>query len=123
MVNLVEMDEKVTFFEEMEEKNDGPAILINKFTVKPEEVDQLLRAWASDATYFKGQPGCISAQLHCRIERSCVFLNYAIWESTELFKKAFKNPELQSHLEKYPPSAIASPHLFKRLAVPEICGE
>lgn len=44
----------------MEEENVGPVILINKFNVKPEEVDQLLRAWAADAAYFKSQPGFIS---------------------------------------------------------------
>jgi hypothetical protein len=42
MVKLVEMDEKVTFSEQMEEKNVGPVILINKFHVKPEEVEHFL---------------------------------------------------------------------------------
>src|SRR5919108_5345619 len=56
MIKLVEMDEKVTFSEQMEEKNVGPVILINKFNVKPEEVDHFLNAWKADATYFKQQP-------------------------------------------------------------------
>jgi hypothetical protein len=42
------------------------------------------------------------------------------WESTELFKNAVKKAELQSRLEKYPPSVVASPHLFKKVAVPGI---
>jgi hypothetical protein len=42
IVKLVEMDEKITLSEQMEEENVGPVILINKFNVKPEEVDQLL---------------------------------------------------------------------------------
>jgi hypothetical protein len=53
MVKIVEMDEKITLSKQIEEKNDGPVILINKFTVTPEEVDKLLRAWAADAAYFK----------------------------------------------------------------------
>jgi quinol monooxygenase YgiN len=121
MVKLVEMDEKITLSEQMEEKNVGPVILINKFNVKHEEVDQFLQAWAADAAYFKSQPGCISAQLHRGIGGSCVFINYAVWESTKLFKNAVKNAELQSRLEKYPPSVVASPHLFKKVAVPGIC--
>jgi heme-degrading monooxygenase HmoA len=121
MVKLVEMDEKITLSEQMEEKNVGYVILINKFNVKPEEVDQFLQAWASDAAYFKQQPGFISTQLHRGIGGSCVFINYAVWESTELFKKAVNNAELQSRLEKYPSSAVASPHLFKKVAVPGIC--
>jgi heme-degrading monooxygenase HmoA len=118
---LVEMDEKITLSEQMEEENVGPVILINKFNVKPEEVDQLLRAWALDAAYFKSQPGFISTQLHRGIAGSCVFVNYAVCESTELYKRAFKNHEFQSSHEKYPPSTVASPHLFKKVAVPDIC--
>jgi pimeloyl-ACP methyl ester carboxylesterase len=39
MIKLVEMDEKVTFSEQREENIEGTVILINKFNVKPEEVD------------------------------------------------------------------------------------
>jgi len=49
MIKVVEMDEKVTFSEQREEKNVGPVILINKFNVKPEGVEHFLRAWAADA--------------------------------------------------------------------------
>jgi heme-degrading monooxygenase HmoA len=118
MINLIEMDEKVTLSDQMEE-NVSNVILINKLTVKPEDVDQFLRAWAADAAYFKQQPGFISTQLHRGIGGSCVFINYAVWESTELYKKAFKNAEFQPH--QYPLSAVVSPHLFKKVAVPGIC--
>jgi Antibiotic biosynthesis monooxygenase len=73
LVKLVEMDEKITLSEQMEQENVGPVILINKFNVKPEEADQLLRAWAADAAYFKSQPGFISTQLHRGIAGSSVF--------------------------------------------------
>jgi hypothetical protein len=39
MIKLVEMTEKVTFSEQREEENVGTVILINKFNVKPEDVD------------------------------------------------------------------------------------
>ena len=71
MVKLVEMDETVTLFEQMEQNTD-PVILINKFNVKQEEIDQLLKAWAADASYFKQQPGFVSTQLHRGIGGSCV---------------------------------------------------
>jgi heme-degrading monooxygenase HmoA len=121
LVKLVEMDEKITLSEQMEQEDVGPVILINKFNVNPEESDQLLRVWAADAAYFKSQPGFISTQLHRGIAGSCVFVNYAVWESTELFRRAFKNRHVQPDLEKYPPSTVASPHLFKKVAVPRIC--
>lgn len=122
MIKLVEMDEKVTVFEQMESNVDS-VILINKFNVKPDEVNRFLKDWAEDATYFKQQPGFISAQLHRGIGGSCVFVNYAVWESTEYLKRAFNSPEVQSKLERYSPSVVASPHLFKKIAVPGICED
>ena len=120
MIKLVEMDEKVTLHEQMEAKNVGPVILINKFNMKLEEVDHFLRAWAADAAYFKQQPGFIFTQLHRDIGGSCVFVNYAIWESTELYKRAFNNSEFQSRAEKYPANTVVSSH-FKKIAGPGIC--
>ncbi|MDQ3839723.1 MAG: antibiotic biosynthesis monooxygenase [Thermoproteota archaeon] len=120
MIRFTEMDENVTLSAQMEE-NVGPVILINKFNVKPEDTDQLLKAWTADAAYFKQQPGFISAQLHRGIGGSCVFVNYAVWESTQHFKNAADKPEFKSKLKEYPDSATASPHLFRKIAVPGIC--
>jgi hypothetical protein len=52
---------------------------------------------------------------------SSVFINYAVWESTDVFKRAFADPEFQSRLKDYPSSAVGSPHLFRKVAVPGIC--
>ena len=120
MPKLVEMDRHVSFFEQMEEQV-GSAILINTFTVEPEEADQLREAWARDAAFMKQQPGFISTQLHRGIGGSSVFVNYAVWESVEHFKRAFSNPEFQARMQAYPPSAEASPHLVKKVAVSGIC--
>ncbi len=71
MLKMVEMDENVTLAAQLEELKDSrgvPVILINKFNVKPEDVDQLLKAWAADAAYLKQKPGFISTQLHRGIE-------------------------------------------------------
>ncbi len=114
------MDERVTHRKQMEE-NVKPVILINSFNVKPEDVDQLLNAWAEDAAWMKQQPGYISAQLHRGIGGSGVFIIYALWESVEDFKQAFGNPEFQSKLSHYPSEASVSPHLFQKIAVPRIC--
>jgi Antibiotic biosynthesis monooxygenase len=87
MVALVEMDPTITLFEQMQDRG-GPVVLINSFKVHPDEVDQLLSAWTADATLMRAQPGYISTQLHRGIGGSCVFLNYAVWESTEHFARA-----------------------------------
>jgi quinol monooxygenase YgiN len=120
MVEIVEMDKRITLDKQLEE-DIGPVILINKFNLDPQDVDQFLKAWASDAEIMKKQPGFISTQLHRGIAESCTFINYAVWESTSQFKQALNNPQFQAKISEYPASAIASPHLFKRIAVPGIC--
>jgi heme-degrading monooxygenase HmoA len=80
-----------------------------------------MEAWAADAAWMMRQPGFISTQLHRGIAGSRVFLNYAVWESTEDFKRAFTHPEFRAHLGHYPPRTVVSPHLFQKLAVPGIC--
>src|SRR5262245_60222530 len=120
MIKFLEMDEMVTLQQQLGQEI-GPVILINTFHVKPEEMDQLLAAWTADATFFKRQPGFISAQLHRGIGGSCVFINYAVWESVEHFGRAFSQPEFREAMKAYPPSTTASPHLFQKVAVPNIC--
>ena len=39
----------------------------------------------------------------------------------EHFRRAFENPEFHAKLGYYPPSAVASPHLFRKIAVADIC--
>jgi len=48
-------------------------------------------------------------------------LNYAVWEATADFRAAFSHPEFRAKLSSYPSSAVASPHLFQKVAVPGIC--
>lgn len=95
--------------------------VINKFNVKPEEVEPFLNVWAADAALMKRQPGFISAQLHRGITGSGVFVNYAVWESAEHLKQAYNNPEFQALIAQYPSGVTASPHLFRKVAVPGVC--
>lgn len=120
MVQMVEMDEAVTLRQQMAQEI-SPVILINKFNVHPGEIKAFLGAWAEDAAFFKRQPGFISTQLHRGIGGSCVFVNYAVWESVAHFRQALSQPEFQEALKNYPPSTVGSPHLFEKVAVPNIC--
>lgn len=120
MVKMVEMDEAVALQQQMGQEV-GPVILINKFNVGQEDVDSFLAAWAADAAFLKRQPGFISTQLHRGIGGSCVFINYAVWESVARFREALGRPEFLEALKNYPPSAVGSPHLFEKVAVPDIC--
>jgi heme-degrading monooxygenase HmoA len=120
MAKFVEMDDYVKFLSQLEQ-DVGPIVFVNKFTVNPEEIDEFLKAWEADATYFKSQPGLISAQLHKGIGGSGTFINYAVWESVAQLKKAVNNTDLQTRLSKYPASTAISPYIFKKVAVPGIC--
>ena len=99
----------------------GAVILLNKFTVNPEDVDQFLKVFAATTEALKQQPGFISAQLHRGIAGSSTFINYAVWESAEHFKRAFNSPGFRSSAADLPPTTVMSPHLFKKVAVPGIC--
>ena len=99
----------------------GAVVLVNLFTVDQADEPALLRAWQADAAFMKQQPGFISTQLHRATGESCTFLNYAVWESTAHFRAAFSHPQFRSSLAAYPSSTVASPHLFRKVAVAGIC--
>jgi heme-degrading monooxygenase HmoA len=119
MPRLVEIDPYVSLFAQLEEKT-GPVVLLNVFTVAPEETEALVAAWSADAAIMKRQPGFISAQFHRGVGGSA-FVNYAEWESAADFKRAFFDPEFQASMKRYPPTTTAAPHLFRKVAVPGIC--
>lgn len=99
----------------------GPVVLVNVFTLDNADEQRFLQVWQDDAAFMKRQPGFISTQLHRAIGDSPTYLNYAVWESTAHFRAAFTHPEFRSKISAYPSSAVASPHLFQKVAVPDIC--
>jgi heme-degrading monooxygenase HmoA len=99
----------------------SPAVLVNVFTLDKADERSFLSAWQDDAQFMKRQPGCISIQLHRAIGESPTYLNYAVWQSTAEFRAAFTHPEFRAKLTSYPASAVASPHLFQKVAVPGVC--
>jgi heme-degrading monooxygenase HmoA len=99
----------------------SPVVLVNVFTLDKADEEIFLSAWQDDAAFMKRQPGFISTQLHRAIGDSPTYLNYAVWESTDDFRAAFTHPEFRAALSSYPASAVASPHLFQKVAVPGVC--
>jgi heme-degrading monooxygenase HmoA len=100
--------------------DESPVVLLNVFTVAPEDADALLEVWTADAALLKEKPGFLSTQLHRGVAGSSTFFNYAVWESVEAFRAAFADPGFQANFANYPDSTVASPHLFARVAVPGI---
>lgn len=100
----------------------SPVVLVNLFSVAEADIPALMAAWQKDAAWMKQQPGFLSTQLHRAIGGSCLFMNYALWDSVEDFRAAFTHPDFVAALSAYPSSAVAQPHLFSRVAVPQICA-
>ena len=119
-ITLAELDDRVTYVQQLQQET-GPVVLINTFTVAPQDADQLLAVWAEDAAFMKQQPGFISTQLHRGIAESTTFVNVAVWESAEALRAAFSSPDFRAHVAHYPDSAVTKPHLFEKVAVPGIC--
>jgi heme-degrading monooxygenase HmoA len=119
-MRLEETDEQTTYFEQLQ-GDEGPVVLMNRFTLQPEDVERFLEVWAEDAAFMKRQPGFISTQLHRGTAGSTTFMNVAVWESARALGDAFRSPEFQAQVGRYPERAVASPHVFERVAVPGIC--
>ena len=120
-MKLREMDEHVTYMQQLQEDDGGPVVLINQFNVEPEDAERLLEVWADDAAFMKQQPGFISTQLHQGTAGSATFVNVAVWESARALGRAFSSPEFQARVARYPDSTVAAPKVFKKVAVPGIC--
>ena len=99
----------------------SPVVLVNLFTLANADEQAFLEAWRPDAEFMKRQPGFISTQLHRAIGDSPTYLNYAVWDSTAYFRAAFIDPDFRAKLSAYPSSAVATPHLFQKVAVPGVC--
>ena len=99
----------------------GPVVLVNLITLDAADEHSFLTSWQDDAAFMKRQPGFISTQLHRALGDNPTYLNYAVWESNAHFRAAFTHPEFRAKIADYPASAVASPHLFQKVAVAGIC--
>lgn len=120
MLTLHPLDSVVPIEQQLQSA-DKPVILLNLFTVGEGDIPALMAAWEKDANWMKTQPGFISTQLHRAIGGSCMFMNYAVWESVDHFRAAFTHPDFIRALDAYPSSVIATPHLFSKVAVSNVC--
>ncbi len=121
MLNLLPLDPVCSIAQQLQ-VTAGPVVLVNLFSVAEADIPALTAAWARDAAWMKRQRGFLSTQLHRAIGGSCMFMNYALWDSVDDFRTAFTHPDFVSALAAYPSSAVARPHLFAKVAVPNLCA-
>jgi len=128
MIKFIEMDKNVTINnqikEEQENKNGDSVILINKFDVSPDKIEQFLKDWAETSSLFEQQPGFITTELYKGIGKSSVYVSYQVWKSIDDFKKGsssvLNSDDVNSRLAKYNDSLVISSHLFRKAVVPGI---
>jgi heme-degrading monooxygenase HmoA len=120
MLKIKPLDETFPVHRQLEEEQ-SPVVLVNLFEVDAADEAALMQAWEADANWMKKQPGYISTQLHRALGESRLYLNYAVWESVAHFRAAFSHPDFRAALAHYPASAVASPHLFRKLGVGDLC--
>ena len=128
MIKCIEMDKNVTIndqmVEEEENKNGDSVILINKFDVSPDKIEQFLKDWAETSSLFEQQPGFITTELYKGIGKSSVYISYQVWKSIDDFKKGsssvLNSDDVNSRLAKYNDSLVISSHLFRKAVVPRI---
>jgi heme-degrading monooxygenase HmoA len=118
-VKIEEIDPHVTYAEQLKQET-GPIVLINAFSIAPDDAERFIKAWSGAAAYMKRQPGFISAQLHRGIAGSGAFVNIAVWESTAALAAATSSPEFRSSNADLPGDVVARPHVFEKVAVPGI---
>lgn len=121
MFELTDLDPNVNIKTQLDDENARPVILLNKFIVRPEDTEIFLKVFENTTNVMKLQPGFISAQLHQGIAGSHTFFNYTVWESAAHFKRAFNTSEFQKAMSELPQGTIMSPHLFRKVAISNIC--
>lgn len=121
MLNVQELDQFVSHQDQLNDDSREPAVLINIFHVTPEQGDKLEAVWGDILRTFRSLPGFISAQFHRGTSGSGTFLNYSVWESVAHYRAAFENPEFRKKLVGYPDGAVATPHLFRKVAIENVC--
>ncbi len=121
MLHIKELDSPIAFEQQLKDARNEPVILVILFTVAENDAEAFKAAWARDAAFTKAQPGFISAQLHQGLGGSTMFLDYAVFENVTTFAAMTRQPEFGPLRDIYPDSATASLHLFRRVAIHNIC--
>jgi len=64
MFKIINFDPYVNIKTQLKESNTNPVILLNKFIVRPEDIETFLKVFENTTKVMKQQAGFISAQLH-----------------------------------------------------------
>ncbi|MFF0425329.1 antibiotic biosynthesis monooxygenase family protein [Streptomyces sp. NPDC004520] len=120
MAKQENLDPSTSFFDQLKEKT-GPVVLANTFVVPEDDSETFLAVWKKHATFMKAQPGLLSLQMHRGTAGSRLFMNVAIWESTEALATALADPQFQAMAVDVPEDIVSYAHVFEKVAVEGLC--
>jgi quinol monooxygenase YgiN len=120
MAKLENLDPTTPMFAQFSEKT-GPIVLANVFVVPKDKSESFLSHWKKQAELMKAQPGFVSLQMHQGTAGSQLFMNVAVWESTEALAKGLGNPEFQALSAQVPDDIVSYAHIFEKIAVEGLC--
>jgi len=98
-----------------------PVLLANIITPDRADEQDWLKAWENDAAFMKRQPRFISAQLHCAIGDSPNRSERCECGSRSLPSGRHHQSRIQSNPLLICLVRSGFPHLFQKVAVPDIC--
>lgn len=95
--------------------NSGYVVLINTFTVDPDNAEQLLAELSrATETQMRHRPGFISANLHLSTDQRHV-ANYAQWHSQADIDAMMSEPTIQQHMQAAASLAISFDPIYYQL--------
>ena len=120
MAKQENLDPTTPMFAQFKEKT-GPIVLANTFVVPRDQHETFLARWKQHAEFMAAQPGFVSLQMHKGTAGSQLFMNVAIWESTEALAKALGSPEFQALSAGVSDDISSYAHIFQKIAVEGLC--
>ena len=119
MVQFRELDDRVPFAQQLGESG-GPIVFMNIFHVAPEDVDAFMEARTADGEFMKQQPGLNPRNFIAGSPAARPSSTSPSGTRSKRSAPPRAAPEFQASLARYPDSAVASPHIFNKVAVPGI---
>ena len=116
MVKLQSLDPNTPVFAQLREKT-GPIVLTNTFFVPKERSEEFLVLFRRQAEFMKSQPGFVSLRMHRGTADSRLFMNVALWESTQALAAAVGSRGFQRLVADFPDDIVSSPHIFEQIDV------
>ena len=101
MAKLENLDPTTPMFAQFKEKT-GHIVLANTFVVPKDKSESFLAHFKKQAEFMKSQPGFVSLQMHQGTAGSQLFMNVAIWESTEAPRQGARQPAVPGHVRRGP---------------------